>query len=130
MLVFASLCQHNNSPVTRPSGFLQPIRVLVPRLRIHMHYCGPFTSNSKRNKYILLAICPMTKYIVAQAVPRANCNSRCAISRKQRCVNPRLSERVRHRPWDPFHQTCSPRNFTSTRYKAYADFHVPSTSQR
>lgn len=36
-----------------------------------MDYCGPFTPSSKRNKYILLAICPKTKYITAQALLRA-----------------------------------------------------------
>ena len=64
-------CQHRNDPAKKPGGFLQPLRVSGPFVRIHMDYCGPFTLSKKRNKYILLAVCPMTKYITVKPVPRA-----------------------------------------------------------
>lgn len=53
-------------------GFLQPIRVSDPFLRVHMDFCACITLSSERNKHILLAIFPMSKYVIAQAVARAN----------------------------------------------------------
>lgn len=62
-------CQHRNDPAHCPGGFLQPLPVSGPFVRVHMDFCGPFTATQRRNKYLLLAICPFTKYITAKAVP-------------------------------------------------------------
>ena len=42
-----------------------------PFVRVHMDYCGPFPVIKRLNQYILLAICPMTNYIILKAVPAA-----------------------------------------------------------
>lgn len=61
-------CQHRNTTGDKPGGFLQLLRVSGPFLRVHMDFCGPFTQSARRNKYILSAICSMTKYIVVQVL--------------------------------------------------------------
>jgi transposase InsO family protein len=64
-------CQRKNDPPRKPGGYLQPLSVAGPFVRVHMDYCGPFTVSARRNKYLLLAIDPHTKYVIAKAVPHA-----------------------------------------------------------
>ena len=64
-------CQRKKDPASKPGGFLQPMCLKGPFARIHMDYCGPFLHSQKRNQYILLAICPLTKYVIMKAVRAA-----------------------------------------------------------
>ena len=50
---------------------LVPIIVRGPFRRVHIDFRGPLITSSRRKRYIMLAICPMTKYIIANSVPAA-----------------------------------------------------------
>jgi hypothetical protein len=64
-------CQMKKNPQTRPGGFLQPIPVQGPFHTIGIDYCGPFTTSRRRNKYLLVAVDHLTKWVEAKAVPAA-----------------------------------------------------------
>lgn len=69
----------NNSPY-RPVSFLQSLAVAKPFARVHTDYFGPFTPAHRRSKYILLAIGPFSKFIIAKAVPNATAQSAAQFS--------------------------------------------------
>ena len=64
-------CQHKNDPIRKPGGYLQSLQVKGPFVRLHFDFCGPFPTTQRRGQYILLATCPMTKFVIAKAVPAA-----------------------------------------------------------
>jgi Integrase zinc binding domain len=66
-----SSCQHRAIPRTKPGGYLQPLPVSGPFVRVHLDFCGPFPVSQRRNTYLILAFCPLTEFIMARAVPAA-----------------------------------------------------------
>ena len=62
-------CQRKKSPGGRPKGYLQPLPVTGPFEKIHLDFAGPLPLTKKRNMHLLLAVEPLTKYIIARAVP-------------------------------------------------------------
>ena len=65
-------CQMKKSPLQRPAGLLQPLRVNGPFHTVSMDYMGPFTTSKRRNQYIIVAIDSLTKWVEAKAVPAAS----------------------------------------------------------
>jgi hypothetical protein len=64
-------CQRKKKGPGQPGGYLQPLLVSTPFLRVHFDYSGPYTLSKRRNQYLLLAICPISKYIMLRAVSAA-----------------------------------------------------------
>lgn len=64
-------CQHKKSTASRKIGFLQPLPVAGPFLRVHLDFTGPFPVTARRNQYVIIGICPFTKYVNARAVTAA-----------------------------------------------------------
>ena len=47
------------------------MRVSGPFERIHMDLAGPFVETSCGHKYFVVAICPLTKYVIAKPLVKA-----------------------------------------------------------
>lgn len=61
--------QHmERTPQKKQADIYSRFRVSGPFLRILLDYCGLLTVTKRKNKYVLLAICPLTKYITAKPV--------------------------------------------------------------
>ena len=122
-------CQHRNNPPFKKGGYLQPLPVSGPFKRIHMDYCGPFPVSSKRNQYILLAICPMTKYIMVRPVSNATAiNAAHFLVEKviltHGCVSEILTDRGTHFTGSMMHQLLKLLNIkhlVTTAYHAQCD---------
>ena len=64
-------CQKKKADHNRPSGYLQPLLVSGAFHRVHFDYSGPYPISRRRNQYLLVAICPLTKCILLRAVAAA-----------------------------------------------------------
>lgn len=76
------------------------------------------------NKYVLLAICPVTKYIVAQVVPRIT----ATVAAQSLWIAFSWSTVARQkflRTLDPLYRTRGPRDFTTVGYQALAHLRLP-----
>lgn len=55
--------------MSKPKGFLQPLPVEGTFQRVHIDFAGPFPIFRRRKIHLILAVEPVTKYIIARAVP-------------------------------------------------------------
>lgn len=51
-------CQHKKSTASIKVGFLLPLPVAGPFIRIHIHFTGPFPLTSHRSQYVIIRILP------------------------------------------------------------------------
>lgn len=59
-------------PNLQPSGFLQLIQRERPFHTIGVHEMEPFVTSARRNKYLLVAVCHLTKWIEARRITSAD----------------------------------------------------------
>lgn len=65
------MCQHQKGPTANLGGHLQTLRVNDPFWQTHMDFYGLFTVTQRCSKCVLLAVCPLTKVMIAKAMPHA-----------------------------------------------------------
>lgn len=65
-------CQTKKRPTTKPPGCLQPLpQPHRPFERIGIDFLGPFPQSTRNNKWILVAIDHLTRYVETASVPAA-----------------------------------------------------------
>lgn len=56
-------CQSKKDPIGKPKGYLQPLPIEGPFLRVCIDFAGPFPISKRRNMHMIPAVEPFTKYI-------------------------------------------------------------------
>ena len=62
-------CQRKKDLLEKPAGLLQPIPVYGPFHTVGIDYMGPFVNSKRRNRYLLVAIDHLTKWVETRAIP-------------------------------------------------------------
>ena len=64
-------CQSRKGTSQGPIGLLKPIQPRLPFERLGIDLIGPFPLSKSRNKYIIVAVDYLTKWVIAQPIPQA-----------------------------------------------------------
>jgi hypothetical protein len=64
-------CQTKKKPKERPAGYLEPVQAKLPFEKIGIDLIGPFPLSTLGNRYVIIAVDYLTKWVIAKAIPTA-----------------------------------------------------------
>ncbi len=64
-------CQTKKKPKERPAGYLEPVQAKLPFEKIGTDLIGPFPLSTLGNRYVIIAVDYLTKWVIAKAIPTA-----------------------------------------------------------
>ncbi len=63
-------CQTKKKPKERPAGYLEPVQAKLPFEKIGIDLIGPFPFSTLGNRYVIIAVDYLTKWVIAKAIQR------------------------------------------------------------